>query len=283
MKIVEKAAAKINLGLDTPFRHGDGMPEWNMVMTSIDLADYVAVTDVSGSDISVVSNTGFLPNDHRNLAYQAALLLQQTFHVNRGALIEIDKHIPVAAGLGGGSSDAAAVLRALNELWGLDQSLDDLARLGLRVDSDVPYCVFSKTAHVTGHGDEVNVLTPGLKPSWLVLAKPHVSVSTPNILRQIDYDEIDHPNIEAVLQGVATDDFEALAAHMGNALEQVSMKRYPEIRQIKERMIGYGADHAIMSGTGPTVFSVFRKRSRANRIYNSIRGFCSEAYLVRSL
>lgn len=283
MKVIEKAAAKINLGLDTPFRHPDGMPEWNMVMTSIDLADYVAVTDRTETTIEVLSNTGFLPNDHRNLAYQAAVLLQTTYHVNRGALIEIDKHIPVAAGLGGGSSDAAAVLRALNHLWHLGLSLAELARLGLKVDSDVPYCVYGKTAHVTGRGENVAVLNPPLKPSWLVLAKQHVSVSTPNILRQIDYATLAHPNIDQVLEGVAQDDFALLDKHMGNALEKVSMTRYPEIHQIKERMRHYGADHAVMSGTGPTVFALFRQQSRAHRVYNSIRGFCSEAYLVRSL
>lgn len=283
MKVVEKAAAKINLGLDTPFRHPDGMPEWNMVMASVDLADYVSLTDLPTSKIEVFSSAGFLPNDHRNLGYQAAHLMQREFGVTRGVRIEIDKHIPVAAGLGGGSSDAAAVLRGLNELWQLGLSLNQLAKLGLEVDSDVPFCVVGQTAHVTGYGDQVRPLEPGLKPSWLVLAKPHVSVSTPNILRQIDYDELEHPDIEGVLAAVLADDFDSLTTYMGNALEPVSMKRYPEIQQIKERMLHYGAAHAVMSGTGPTVFSLFRKQSRAKRVYNSIRGFCSEAYLVRSL
>jgi len=281
--IVEKAAAKVNLGLDTPFRHADGQPEWNMVMTSIDLADYVEVRSTGTRQIVVSSNSGFLPNDQRNLAFQAASLLQRTFKINHGAHIKIQKKIPVAAGLGGGSSDAAAVLRALNRLWDIQLPIAELAKLSLKVDSDVPYCVYSKTAHVTGLGEQVDVLEPALKPVWIVLAKPNVSVSTPSILRQINYDGLAHPDINGVLDAIATGDHHQLLASMGNALEPISVHRYPEIQQIKERMQGYGAETAVMSGTGPTVFSVFNKESRAQRVFNSIRGFCPEAYLVRSL
>lgn len=283
MIIVEKAAAKVNLGLDTPFRHADGQPEWDMVMTSIDLADYVEVRSTGSKQIVVSSNSGFLPNDQRNLAFQAASLLQRTFKVKRGAHIKIQKNIPVAAGLGGGSSDAAAVLRALNQLWEIHLPVAQLAKLGLKVDSDVPYCVFSKTAHVTGLGEQIEVLDPALKPVWIVLAKPNVSVSTPSILRQINYDVLAHPKIADVLDAIKTGDHQKLVANMGNALEPISVRRYPEIQQIKERMKGYGAESAVMSGTGPTVFAVFNKESRAQRVFNSIRGFCPEAYLVRSL
>lgn len=283
MKIVEKAAAKVNLGLDTTFRHDDGMPEWNMVMTSIDLADYVEVRDTGSQNIKVTSDSGFLPSDQRNLAYQAATLLQRTCHVKRGAAIRIKKNIPVAAGLGGGSSDAAAVLRALNKLWALGLSRQQLATIGLRVDSDVPYCVYSQTAHVTGYGEQIRVLEPTLDPMWLVLAKPNVSVSTPSILRQIEYESLEHPDIEGLLNAIDAGSYQQLVATVGNALEPISAGRYPEIRQIKSRMKAYGAPCALMSGTGPTVFSIFNKQSRANRVFNSIRGFCSEAYLVRSL
>ena len=123
MEITEKAPAKLNLFLDTPFNHPDGLPEWNMIMTSVDLADYVKI------EIKVRTNTGFLPNDSRNLAYQAARILQEKYHVRAKVIIEIRKHIPVAAGLGGGSSDAAAVLRGLNKLWNLELSLEVLAKL----------------------------------------------------------------------------------------------------------------------------------------------------------
>ncbi|KZU50031.1 4-(cytidine 5'-diphospho)-2-C-methyl-D-erythritol kinase [Lactiplantibacillus plantarum] len=281
MQIVEKAPAKINLGLDTLFEHPNGDKEWDMVMTSVDLADYVMLESLHTNRIEVVTDSGFLPNDRRNLAFQAVSVLKRYCHVDRGVRINIRKAIPVAAGLGGGSSDAAAVLRGLNRMWNLHLDLATLARLGLQVDSDVPYCVYSQTAHVTGKGDVVTPL-PKLPPMWIILAKPKVSVSTPNILRQVNYERIDqHPNIEALLAGIQQQDFAEIFANMGNVLEPITAKRYPEILQIKRQLLTFGADAAQMSGTGPTVFGVCRKQSRAQRVYNSLKGFCREVYLVR--
>lgn len=281
MQIVEKAPAKINLGLDTLFEHPNGDKEWDMVMTSVDLADYVMLESLHTNRIEVVTDSGFLPNDRRNLAFQAVSVLKWYCHVDRGVRIKIRKAIPVAAGLGGGSSDAAAVLRGLNRMWNLHLDLATLARLGLQVDSDVPYCVYSQTAHVTGKGDVVTPL-PKLPPMWIILAKPKVSVSTPNILRQVNYERIDqHPNIEALLTGIQRQDFAKIFANMGNVLEPITAKRYPEILQIKRQLLTFGADAAQMSGTGPTVFGVCRKQSRAQRVYNSLKGFCREVYLVR--
>ena len=156
MELIEKAPAKINLSLDALYRHADGEHEWQMVMTSVDLADYVSIKP--SHSIQVSTDSGFLPEDPRNLAYKAALALQRHANIRQGARIHIEKHIPVAAGLGGGSSDAAAVLRGLNSLWQLGYSRSQLARIGLQVDSDVPYCVYSETALVTGRGDVVTPL-----------------------------------------------------------------------------------------------------------------------------
>ncbi|AVK61804.1 4-(cytidine 5'-diphospho)-2-C-methyl-D-erythritol kinase [Lactobacillus sp. CBA3605] len=281
MQIVEKAPAKINLGLDTLFEHQNGAKEWNMVMTSVDLADYVQIETLTANRIEVATDSGFLPNDRRNLAFQAVSLLKRQYHIRSGVRIKIKKAIPVAAGLGGGSSDAAAVLRGLNRLWELNLDLATLARLGLQIDSDVPYCVYSQTAHVTGKGELVRPL-PKLPPLWIVLAKPKISVSTPNILRQIDYRQLTtHPEIPGLIAGVQTGNLEQIFQHMGNVLEPITANRYPEIMQIKQQLLTFGADAAQMSGTGPTVFGVCRKRSRAQRVYNSLKGFCREVYLVR--
>ncbi len=163
MELIEKAPAKINLSLDALYRHHDGEHEWRMVMTSVDLADYVHIQPSEA--IRVTTDSGFLPEDPRNLAYKAATLLQQVSGVKNGASIHIEKHIPVSAGLGGGSSDAAAVLRGLNKLWQLGYSRAQLAQLGLKVDSDVPYCVYSQTAKVTGRGEIVEPL--GALPNFL--------------------------------------------------------------------------------------------------------------------
>ncbi|WP_409021933.1 4-(cytidine 5'-diphospho)-2-C-methyl-D-erythritol kinase [Dellaglioa sp. P0083] len=283
MEIREKAPAKINLSLDTPFNHQDGEQEWRMVMTSVDLADYLHIKSLDDrTDITVETDSGFLPCDHRNLAYKAAKILQDKFHIKKGAQIHIKKQIPVAAGLGGGSSDAAAVLRALNQLWKLNLSLAELAKIGLGIDSDVPYCVYSRTAHVTGRGEKIAVLKD-LPPVWLVVAKPKISVSTPTIIKQIDYARLTHPNVNAIVNAIEDDDMDAIIDNLGNALEPITAERHPEITRLKEKMIKFGADAAEMSGSGPTVFAICRKKSRAQHVYNSLKGFCEEVYLVRPL
>ena len=279
MELIEKAPAKINLSLDALYRHADGEHEWQMVMTSVDLADYVSIKP--SHSIQVSTDSGFLPEDPRNLAYKAALALQRHAKIRQGARIHIEKHIPVAAGLGGGSSDAAAVLRGLNSLWQLGYSRSQLARIGLQVDSDVPYCVYSETALVTGRGDVVTPL--GSLPNfWVVLAKPRVSVSTPSILNAIDYQAgLLHPNTPEVVAGVQNHDFNQMISGMGNSLEAITASRYPEMTALKQRLKKYGAEIAQMSGSGPTVFGLCQKHSRAMRVYNSMKGFCREVYLLR--
>lgn len=280
MLVTEKAPAKINLALDTPMRYLDGLPRWNMVMTAVDLADYVTVeVHDHPQTIRVKTSSGFLPNDQRNLAYQAAHILRTRFHQRAGVTIAIKKRIPVAAGLGGGSSDAAAVLRALNQLWRLGLSLDELARLSLAIDSDVPFCVYSTTAQVTGHGEIVTPLRP-FAHDWVVIAKPQLSVSTPTILRQINYERLHHPQTNQLVAAIQAGHFKESYRYMGNALEGVTMAVHPEIRRLKERMQQLGADVAQMSGTGPSVFALCHAESRARRIYNGLRGFCPEVYQV---
>lgn len=280
MKTVEKACAKLNLGLDTPFRHDDGEIEWEMLMTSIDLADYVEIITSKGNGISVHCNRVFLPQDQRNLAYQAALLLKKKFNIHQKVEINIKKNIPVAAGMGGGSSDAAAVIRGLNRLWDLHMSDQEMATFGLQLDSDVPYCVYSRTAMVTGKGDDIKLM-PKLPKMYFVVVKPKVSVSTPEILNKINYDKLRHVDIDGLAKAVSTQDYKDIVLHMGNVLEPLSSKHHAEIKRIKEKFEKYGADSAQMSGTGPTVFGICKTESQAKHIFNSIRGFCSEVYIVR--
>lgn len=280
MLVTEKAPAKINLSLDTPMRYLDGLPKWNMVMTSIDLADYLTIEiHDHPQTIKVYTDSGFLPNDQRNLAYQAAHMLKTRFHQPAGVTIKIKKNIPVAAGLGGGSSDAAAVLRGLNAGWELGLSLEELAKLSLSIDSDVPYCVYSHTAHVTGHGEQVELLPP-VPHDRVVVAKPKVSVSTPTILRQINYETLVHLDNAGLLQAMQTGNWRGALQKMGNVLEPVTEQQYPEIGRLKAKMLKLGADVAQMSGTGPTVFAICRSESRAKRVYNGLRGFCHEVYQV---
>ena len=283
MIVTERAPAKLNLSLDTPMRYFDGFPQWDMVMVSADLADYVTVeTHRRPATIKVYTNSGFLPNDQRNLAYQAAHILRSRFHRKDGVTIKIKKQIPVAAGLGGGSSDAAAVLRALNNIWRLGLSLAELAQIALTIDSDVPYCVYNKLAHVTGHGEKIELL-PSQPHYWAVIAKQQISVSTPQILRQIDYEKIKHLNNTELIQNLKDQNWLEAVKYMGNVLEPLTMERYPEIGRLKDKMKNLGADVAQMSGTGPTVFAICHTESRAKRIQNSIRGFCRDVHIVTLL
>lgn len=283
MKCREKAPAKINLSLDTPMRYLDGSPRWDNVMATIDLADYVTVeTTPDDPHIIVHSDSGFLPNDQRNLAYQAVHVLRSRFHQHDGVMVTIKKNIPVAAGLGGGSADAAAVLRILNRGWELGLTNKELAQLSLTIDSDVPFCVYSHTAHVTGHGEEITPL-PALPPFYVVLAKPNTSVSTPVILRQIDYTKLHHLNSERLVDCINHSNWSGMCETMGNVLEPLTATYYPQVAQIKDKMIKLGADVAQMSGTGPTVFALCRVLSTARRIQNALSGFCKEVRLVNLL
>ncbi|KRM08118.1 MAG: 4-(cytidine 5'-diphospho)-2-C-methyl-D-erythritol kinase [Liquorilactobacillus ghanensis] len=281
MEIIEKAPAKLNLFLDTPFRHPDGLPEWQMVMTSIDLADYVKVKPRSADQqILVDSDLGFLPHDQRNLAFQAARILQKQFSVAQGVEITIYKKIPVAAGMGGGSADAAAVLRALNCVWNLKLSLAELAKIGLRIDSDVPFCIYSQTAAVSGKGEIISPL-PVLPPFWIILAKPRASVSTAGILKKIPYAELPHADFKKMLIAVANQNIDLMLPAMTNVLETVTAQNVPEILRLKQKMAAFGAQAAQMTGSGPTVFGICEHYSRAQHVYNSLKGFCDTVHLVR--
>ncbi|KRL06194.1 4-(cytidine 5'-diphospho)-2-C-methyl-D-erythritol kinase [Liquorilactobacillus oeni] len=281
MDIIEKAPAKINLSLDTPFRHLDGDLEWRMVMVAVDLADYVQVSsDDRFTGIKLETDMGFLPQDYHNLAYQAAKKMQQLFAGHQGVQIQIQKKIPVAAGMGGGSADAAAVLRALNKLWKLKLNRAQLAEIGLQIDSDVPFCVYSEPALVTGKGEKVVPLGE-LPVMWIILAKPKASVSTPTILKKISYAQLAHQDVGQVAEAVRRKDEELLFHTMGNTLEEITGTVFPEVKKLKNKMLEFGADVAQMTGSGPTVFGLCSKYSRAQHVYNSLKGFCEEVYLVR--
>ncbi|MBM7689897.1 4-(cytidine 5'-diphospho)-2-C-methyl-D-erythritol kinase [Enterococcus ureilyticus] len=282
MEIIEKAPAKINLGLDALYKRKDGYHELEMIMASVDLADRLTFELLPKDEILIETDSSFLPVDRRNHVYQAAELLKNTFGLTQGVRIYIEKRIPVAAGLAGGSSDCAAALRGLNRLWNLGLSLEELAELGSKIGSDVPYCIHGGTAFVTGRGEKIKFL-PSMPQCWVVLVKPRMSVSTSSIFSSLSFNNIQHPDIHGLKQAIETDDYLLMTEKIGNALESVTIKRHPVIQQIKDRMMKYGADAALMSGSGPTVFALCEKKTRAQRIYNGLKGFCDEVYIVRTL
>lgn len=282
MEIIEKAPAKINLGLDVLFKRPDGYHELAMVMSSVDLADRLTMEEIAEDRIIVETNKAFLPVDQRNNVYQAAALVKKRYKIKNGIKINITKQIPVAAGLGGGSSDTAAVLRGMNRLWNLNLTDEELIELGMEVGTDVPYCLYGKTSLVAGKGEIVTGIEP-MPQCWVILVKPRISVSTRTVFPEVDVDKIHHPDIAKLTEAVRANDYEQMICYMGNALEDITIQRHPIIQQIKDRMMKYGADVALMSGSGPTVFALCRQHSRAQRVYNALKGFCDEVYLVRTL
>lgn len=282
MVIYETAPAKLNLSLDVLGKRSDGFHEVEMVMTTIDLTDRVELSLLDHDEIKLSLESRFVPEDERNLAYQAARALQEKYKVAKGAYIKMDKEIPVSAGLGGGSSDAAAVLRGLNRLWQLNLSLEELALVGERIGSDVPFCVYNKTALAKGRGENLSFL-PAPPLSWVVLAKPDIGVSTRDIFSALSLEQLEHPDTKGVIQALETGDLSLLTKSAGNSLEQTTFSLYPEVEHIKKKMLSLGAPMAMMSGSGPTIYSLFKKESFARRIYNSLQGFCDEVYIVRTL
>ncbi|WP_088105943.1 4-(cytidine 5'-diphospho)-2-C-methyl-D-erythritol kinase [Halalkalibacter urbisdiaboli] len=280
MKCSIKAPAKINLSLDALRKRNDGFHEVEMIMTTVDLADRIDLTVTEDGTIKVDVSEGFVPNDHRNLAYQAAALLQARFNVKQGVFIYITKRIPVAAGLAGGSSDAAATLKGLNELWSLGLSLDELAIIGAEIGSDVSFCVYGGTALATGRGEIIQQIDSP-PPCWVILAKPPIGVSTADVYKRLNVANVEHANTEAMIDAITKQDFKGICQNLHNVLESVTLDLYPEVRNIKEQMKRFGADGVLMSGSGPTVFGLVERESRLHRVYNGLRGFCSHVYAVR--
>ena len=280
LRLLVKAPAKINLSLDVLYKRPDGYHEVKMVMTTIDLADRVELMDLYYDTIQIISHNRFVPDDERNLAYQAAKLLKEKFGIRRGVAISITKCIPVAAGLAGGSSDAAATLRGLNKLWGLGLSLDELAEIGAEIGSDVPFCVYGGTAIATGRGEKIEHI-PAPPPSWVILAKPTIGVSTADVYRNLNLQSVHHPDVDGMVAAIKEKNYEKICALAGNVLESVTLNMHPEVAQIKEQMKRFGADVSLMSGSGPTVFGLVQHDSRLQRVYNGLRGFCEHVYAVR--
>ena len=282
MKLLVKAPAKINLSLDVLHKRQDGYHEVEMVMTTIDLADRLELSLSDKNQISIISHNRFVPDDNRNLAYQAAQLLKERFQVKKGVTITIEKNIPVAAGLAGGSSDAAAALRGLNKLWNLGLSLDELAALGSEIGSDVSFCVYGGTALAKGRGEMITDL-PVPPTCWVILAKPFIGVSTADVYRRLNLSTMNHPDIEGMIEALKTNNYKKVCENVGNVLEGVTLNLYPEVAHIKEQMKRFGADAVLMSGSGPTVFCLVQYDSRMHRIYNGLRGFCDQVFAVRIL
>jgi 4-diphosphocytidyl-2-C-methyl-D-erythritol kinase len=283
VRVYEKAPAKINLSLDVLHKRNDGYHEVQMIMTMVDLADRLEMEELPSDTILISSQSGYIPLDEKNLAFQAAKLMKERYNVRKGVYIHLDKRIPVSAGLAGGSSDAAATLRGLNRLWGLGISTDELCTLGKELGSDVPFCIAGGTALATGRGEKLSIV--GSPPQcWIILVKPPIQVSTADVYGRLRADAIErHPPTQQLLQAIDDGDYYKMCRSLGNVLEDVTMELHPQVRTLKQLMLKLGADGALMSGSGPTVFGIVKRESKAAKIYNGLRGFCKEVYAVRLL
>ena len=278
--LYEKAPAKINLTLDVLHKRPDGFHEVEMIMTTVDLADRIWLRPTDNGKITIKASERHVPNDRKNLAYQAAELLQIECGITNGVEITLEKSIPVAAGLAGGSSDAAATLRGLNRLWDLRLSVKELAKLGARIGSDVSFCVHGGTALATGRGEIIETL-PAPPNCWVILAKPAISVSTGDIYGNLDLSALDPIDTAGMVEALRAGNYDEMCKSVGNVLESVTMDLYPQVVVLKEQMKRFGADAVLMSGSGPTVFGLVKHESRVPRIYNGLKGFCPEVYAVR--
>lgn len=274
--------AKINLTLDILGKRPDGYHEVAMVMQSIGLSDTVEMEKTDGP-IELTINVPWLKADEKNLAWRAAALIKEEYKLAGGVRMKLTKRIPVAAGLAGGSTDAAAVLRGMNELYALDLSEERLCELGARLGSDIPFCLLGGTMLSTGRGEVLKRL-PDLPATWVVLAKPRISVSTAWAYQ--NYDEQgakEHPDNERIQQEIARGDRKAVAGLLCNVLESVTIKKYDVISQYKQMMLQQGAMASMMSGSGPTVFGLAERKETADRIAAYMREHTDAyVYVIRT-
>ena len=262
-KLELKALGKINLGLDILGRRENGYHDVRMVMQTVYLYDRVILEKTREPGIEISTNLPYLPVNENNIAYKAAELLQREFGIREGIRISLEKHIPVAAGMAGGSSNAAAVLFGMNRMFDLGLSEEGLKERGVTLGADVPYCIMRGTVLAEGIGEILTPLPP-LPKCYVLIAKPPLSASTKTVYEKIDREGIkSHPDIDGILAGLREGNLQQVAGSMGNVLEQVMLEEHPVLQRIKDVMIGAGALNAMMSGSGPTVFGIFTSRGRA--------------------
>ena len=279
-----KALAKINLGLDVLRRKEDGYHEVKMIMQTINLHDQIHMKKIEEDEIRIRTNLYYLPNNENNLAYKAAKMLKDEFQLPGGVSINLKKVIPVAAGMAGGSSDAAAVLFGMNKMYNLRLSMQELMDRGVKLGADVPYCIMRGTALAEGIGEKLTKL-PAMPKCHILIAKPPINVSTKFVYENLHANDMkpeDHPPVDTQVEALKEGNLEKLIANMGNVLERVTVSEYPVINEIKQLMLENGALGSMMSGSGPTVFGIFRSYTDAKTASEKIEqsGLSKQIYLT---
>ena len=279
-----KAYGKINLGLDVLRRREDGYHDVRMIMQTVGIFDRIDLIWKPEPGIQVETNLYYLPNNENNLVYKAAKLLMDEFHIKDGVTIRLKKFIPVAAGMAGGSSDAAAVLFGVNKMFNLGLSMQELMKRGVKIGADVPYCVMRGTALSEGIGEVLTPLPP-VPQCQVLIAKPGISVSTKFVYENLNANSLrpeQHPDIDGIVSSIRKKDLYGIAGRLGNVLETVTVKEYPVIQAIKDKMMEYGAAGSLMSGSGPTVFGLFTSPRAAENAYEELR-FGADSQLAKQV
>ncbi|MBM6859755.1 4-(cytidine 5'-diphospho)-2-C-methyl-D-erythritol kinase [Clostridium saudiense] len=280
MKI--RAYAKVNISLDVVGKREDGYHLLKMIMQNIDLYDEIIVEKQS-SDITIECNKNYVPIDSRNLAYKAAMVFKERYNISECVKIKIFKNIPVSAGLAGGSTDAAAVLKVMNKLFEVNAPKEELMELGLKLGADIPYCIQGGTALCEGVGEIITPLKP-FKDKIIVLVKPSFGVSTKEVYKNFELEKVKkHPETEALINAMAKDDLRYVAYNMRNLLENVTLKKHKVLINLKEEMNKYGAINSMMSGSGPTVFAFFDDMLKAQKCFEKMKEKYNEVFLTRTI
>ncbi len=278
-----QAYAKVNLGLDILGMRDNGYHDVKMVMQTIDLFDTLRFTTLAEDTIRISSNDGDMPCNEENLVYQAIDLMKREFAVKKGVEVYIEKHIPIAAGMAGGSADCAAALKACNLLFELHLSAEALMGYGKKLGADVPYCIMGGTALAEGIGEKLTGL-PAMPDCYILVAKPPISVSTGDVYRSYDHEEyVAHPDIDGMVKAIQNENLDGVTARMANVLESVTEKQHPVILELKDMIRTAGAKNAMMTGSGPTVFGIFSDHVLAEDAKNEIvkSGLTKEVHVVR--
>lgn len=279
MKI--KAYAKINISLDIVGKREDGYHLLEMIMQSIDLYDEISI-EKQKENITITCDKQYVPTDERNLAYKAAKLFKEEYNITSGVSININKNIPVCAGLAGGSTDAAAVLKIMNKLFNINASEEKLMELGLKLGADVPYCISGGTAVCKGIGEDVSKIRP-FKDKILVLVKPPFGVSTKSVYQDFDLGKVrSHPKTDLLIKAIENDNLELVCNNMKNLLENVTLRKHKILMNIKEEMRRSGAIGTMMSGSGPTVFAFFDNMLSAQRCFEKMKLKYNDVFITRT-
>lgn len=282
-KIILKAPAKINWTLGILGKRSDGYHDISTIMQSVAIYDEIIMERSTEPILSVSVDTGEVPGGMHNIAYRAAKLMLDTFKIDGGINIYIHKNIPIAAGMGGGSSDGAAVMLGIEHMYDIDVSREKLIHMGKDVGADIPFCLFGGTALAEGIGEKLTPLPP-IDTVWLVIVKPNFNISTGEIYGLVDMEQrYRQPDNKAFIQALHDGDLDRMSCHGGNVLEEISAKLYPRIYDIKADLLEAGAIYALMSGSGPSVFGVFRSEREAQWAHNKLKDKYGQVFVTHTI